>query len=186
MKRYLMLMMMAGVGTLRAGTLLVVLSNPSQSGAPGDVLPFFGTMTNVSDTDTIFLNSASSTSASSNLTVDLLPFFFNAPLSLGPGEASGLFEIFDVAIDPAAPDGLIPGSTFSIQGGADSFALDDLADPSFDVTVQPPSSTVPEPSSAWLMLAVLIPPLATSWLFIGGVFRKMQRTGEAVTSAVGT
>ena len=154
MKLKIVLTILLGLGTLQADGLLVVLSSPSQSGAPGDVLSFFGTMTNVSG-DTIFLNSASSTSASSNLTVDLLPFFFNAPLSLGPGEASGLFEIFDVAIDPATPDGLIPGSTFSIQGGADSFALDDLADPSFDVTVQPPSSTVPEPSSAWLMLAVV-------------------------------
>jgi hypothetical protein len=48
-------MLMTSLGTLQAGSLLVVLSNPSQTGAPGDVLPFFGTMTNVSDTDTIFL-----------------------------------------------------------------------------------------------------------------------------------
>lgn len=154
MKRYLMmLMVIAGMGTLRAATVLVVLSNLSQTGAPGDILPFFGTMTNTSDTDTIFLNSASSTSASSNLTIDLVPFFINAPLSLAPGEVSSLFEIFDVTIDPTAPDGLIAGSTVSIQDGLDSFTFDDLADPSFDVTVQSPSSAAPEPSAGWLVIA---------------------------------
>jgi len=131
------------------------LSNPSQTGAPGDILPFFGTMTNMSDTDAVFLNAASSTSVSSNLAVDLIPFFLNAPLSLGPGEVSNLFEIFAVTIDPATPDGLIPGSTVSIQGGADSFTFDDLADPSFDVTVQAPANAAPEPSAGWLVLAGL-------------------------------
>ena len=63
-----------------------------------------------------------------------------------------MFEIFDVTIDPATPDGLIPGSTVSIQGGADSFTFDDLADPSFDVTVQTPTSAAPEPSAGWLVL----------------------------------
>jgi hypothetical protein len=153
MKLRIVLTFMLGLGTLQADNLLVVLSSPSQTGAPGDVLPFFGRMTNVSSTDTIFLNSVSSTSASSNLAIDLLPFFLNAPLSLGPGEVSGLFEIFDVTIDPAAPAGLITGNTVSIQGGADSLTFADLADVSFDVTVKSPSSAVPEPSSAWLMLA---------------------------------
>lgn len=153
MKLRIVLTLMMGLGTLQADNLLVVLSSPSQSGAPGDVLPFFGTMTNVSDTDTIFLNSASSTSAASDLAIDLLPFFLNAPLSLGPGEASGLFEIFDVTIDPATPAGLIPGSTVSFQGGADSLTFDDLADVSFDVTVKSPPSAVPELSSGWLILA---------------------------------
>jgi hypothetical protein len=151
--RLILMTIMTALGTLHAGTLLVVLSNPSQTGAPGDVLPFFGTMTNVSDTDTVFLNAATSTAASSDLAIDLVPFFINAPLSLGPLEVSGLFEIFDVTIDPAAPDELIPGSTVSIQGGADSFTFDDLADPSFDVTVQAPLTAAPEPSAAWLVIA---------------------------------
>jgi hypothetical protein len=155
MKTRLLLMLLAGFGTLRAGTLLVALSTLSQTGAPGSVLPYFGTMTNVSDTDTIFLNSASSTSSSSNLTIDLLPFFINAPLSLAPGEVSPVFEIFDVTIDSATPDGLIPGSTVSIQGGIDSFTFDDLADPNFDVLVQSPAAAAPEPSPVWLMLAGL-------------------------------
>jgi hypothetical protein len=152
MKLRFILMLLTAMGTLRAGSLLVVLSNPSQTGAPGDVLPFFGTLTNVSNTDTIYLSAATSTSASSNLAIDLVPFFINAPLSLDPGEVSAIFEIFAVTIDPATPDGLIPGNTVSIQGGADFFTFDDLADPSFDVTVQAPASAAPEPSAAWLVI----------------------------------
>ena len=84
-----LLLMMAALGKLHAATLQVDLSSSSLTGAPGNTLQFFGTMTNASLTDTIFLNAASSTSASSNLTIDLVPFFINAPLSLGPGEVSG-------------------------------------------------------------------------------------------------
>jgi hypothetical protein len=153
MKLRLLLMLIVGMGKLQATTLLVLLSNPSQAGSPGDVLPYFGTMTNVSATDTIFLNSASSTSASANLTIDVTPFFVNAPLSLAPGEVSGLFEIFDVTIDPATPFGLISGSTVSIQGGADAATFDDLADVNFDVQVGSPAAAAPEPSTRWLLLA---------------------------------
>ena len=54
MKLRLLLMLIAGLGNLRAGSLQVDLSGASQTGAPGDLLAFFGTMTNVSPTDTIF------------------------------------------------------------------------------------------------------------------------------------
>jgi hypothetical protein len=152
MKLRLLLMLMAGVSQLHAGSLLVLLSSPAQTGAPGATLQYLGTMTNVSATDTIFLNSITSTSASSNLTIDVGPFFVNAPLSLGPGDVTSPFEIFDVAIDPATPDGLISGSTVSIQGGADAATFDDLADVNFDVQVSSPSAAVPEPSLTWLVL----------------------------------
>jgi hypothetical protein len=153
MKLRLLLMLIAGLGSLPAASLLVVLSSPSQTGAPGDVLPFFGTMTNVSPTDTIFLNSITSTSGSGNLTIDVGPFFVNAPLFLGPGDVSGSFEIFGVAIDPATPLGLYSGSTVSIQGGADAGTFDDLADVNFDVQVAAPSAAAPEPGTGWLLLA---------------------------------
>jgi hypothetical protein len=153
MKLRLLLMLIAALGALHAGSLQVDLSSTSQTGAPGDLLAFFGTMTNVSPTDTIFLNSISSTSISGFLTVDTGPFFVNAPLSLGPGDVSGPFEIFDVTIDPAAPGGPYIGSTVSIQGGADSGTFDDLADVNFDVQVSPPTTATPEPSTGTLILA---------------------------------
>jgi hypothetical protein len=152
MKLRLLLMLIAGLGRLQAGNLLVVLSSSSQTGAPGDVLPFFGTMTNVSPTDTIFLNSITSTSGSGNLNIDVGPFFVNAPLFLGPGDVTGLFEIFDVTIGPATPNGLYSGSTVSFQGGADGGTFDDLADLNFDVQVASPSAAAPEPGTGLLLL----------------------------------
>src|SRR4051794_16963552 len=118
LKLRLLFMLIASLGSLRAASLLVLLSNPSQTGAPGDVLPFFGTMTNVSPTDTIFLNSISSSSGWDTLTLAGGPFFLNAPLSLGPGHLSGLLGFFVGTLDPATPEGLYSGNTVSIQGGA--------------------------------------------------------------------
>ena len=152
MKLRLLLMLIA-IGTLQAGNLQVDLSSASQTGAPGDLPRFFGTMTNVSPTDTIFLNSISSTSASGFLTIDTGPFFVNAPFFLNPGDVSGPFEIFDVTIGLATPDGPYLGSTVSIQGGADSGTFDDLADVNFDVQVSSPVTAAPEPSTGILMLA---------------------------------
>jgi len=155
MKLRLVLMLMAGVSQLHAGSLLVLLSSAVQTGAPGATLQYFGTMTNVSATDTIFLNSVSSTSSWSNLSIDVSPFFLNAPLSLAPGEGTPAFEIFDAAIDPATPDGLLSGSTVSIQGGTDSGTFDDLADVNFDVQVSStPSADAPEPGTASLVLGL--------------------------------
>jgi hypothetical protein len=153
MKLRLMFLLIASVGRLQAGNILVALSSSSQTGAPGAILPYFGTMTNVSGADTLFLNSISSTSILGFLTIDTGPFFVNAPLSLGPGEVSGPFEIFEVTIDPATPDALYSGSTVSIQGGADSGTFDDLADVGFDVQVTSPSAATPEPGTVWLLLA---------------------------------
>lgn len=153
MKLRLLLMLIAGLGSLQAGSLQVNLASSSQTGASGDLLTFFGTMTNVSPTDTIFLNSISSTSISGFLTIDTVPFFVNAPLFLAPGDMSGLFEIFDVAIDPAAPAGPYVSNTVSFQGGADSGTFDDLADLNFDVQVSSSAVTeTPEPSTGIFML----------------------------------
>jgi PEP-CTERM motif len=135
------------------GTIQVDLVNSSQTGSPGDTLQFFGTITNLSATDTVFFNGASSTSVSGDLTIDLTPYLLNAPLSLGPGEVSTLFDIFDIAVDPAALPGPYIGNTVSILGGADSNAFDDILDINADVTVA--SSSVPEPASAALLLAGL-------------------------------
>ena len=157
MKLRLLLLLIAGLASLRAGNLQVDLLSPSLTGAPGDLLQFFGTMTNVSPTDTIFLNSVSSTSVSGFLTIDTGPFFLNAPFFLNPGDVSGPFEIFDVAIDRATPDGPYVGSTVSIQGGADSVTFDDLADVNFDVQVSSPTTATPEPGTVWLVLGMATP-----------------------------
>jgi hypothetical protein len=136
---------LAGLAAPVRADLLVQLDQTSLTGAPGDTLMFNATLLNTSSTDTIFLNGAGSTASSPFLSIDVSPFFLNAPLSLDPGASSGPFVLFDVTIDPSAPDGPYVGNLVSIQGGADGGAFDDLADVPFDVTVQ--SSAVPEPST---------------------------------------
>ncbi len=127
------------------------------------------TLTNTSTTDQVWLNGIGSTSVSPFLTIDTDPFNINAPLFLDPLASSGPFELFDVLIDPATPDGPYIGNFVSIQGGADGgagTAFDDLADIGFDVQVQTPSSGVPEPATfGMLCFAVLIGGVARAVLF---------------------
>jgi hypothetical protein len=149
---------------LQADTIQATLVDSSLTGAPGDMLAFFVTLSNPSATDTVYLNGIGSTASSSFLSVDTSPFDINAPLFLAPGDVSGPFELFDVTIDPAAPAGPYVSSFVSISGGADAgsgTAFDDLADITFDVDVSS-TSAVPEPSSAMLLLAGLVPMIAAA------------------------
>jgi len=145
--------MAAGAGTIFGGSIQVDLTNPSQSGAPGDTIQFTGTITNLSATDTVFFNGASSTSVSADLAIDITPFLVNAPLFLAPGEVSPLFDIFDIAIAPGAVAGPYLGNIVTLLGGVDSNAFDTLLDISADVNVATSSS--PEPGSALLLLVGL-------------------------------
>ena len=132
------------------------LVESSLTGAPGDTLAYFVTLTNPSLTDTIYLNSIGSTASSALLDIDTSPFDINAPFFLNPGDSSGPFELFDVTIDPSATAGGYVGSIVSILGGADDgqfTAFDDLADISFDVQVTGGATPAPEPSAVLLMLA---------------------------------
>ena len=150
------LLMAAGLPAVHASDIQMDFSNSVLAGAPGDTLQFFATLTNLSPTDTIFFNSISATGVSGDLDFEIVPFFLNAPLFLDPGESSGQFEIFDVAIDPAATPGEYPGNTISLLGGTDGGALNDLADSVVEVDVEgPQTTTVPEPSS-WLMAAACV------------------------------
>jgi hypothetical protein len=92
-----------------------------------------------------------------SLTLDDSPFFTFAPLSLsGDGVYSGPF--FDVVVSPATPFGSYP-ATFTIQGGANNNAFDNLA--TADFTVHVSGTVVPEPSSFGLLL-LAFPILAAS------------------------
>ena len=146
------LLMAAGLHVAHASEIQVNFSNLTLSGNPGDTVPFFASLTNLSTTDTIYFNSISATGVSADLDFEILPFFLNAPLFLDPGESSGQFEIFDVAIDPAATPGDYPGNTISLLGGTDGGALDDLADSVMEVDVEGSQTTVPEPSG-WILAA---------------------------------
>jgi hypothetical protein len=132
---------------------------PSSLSAPAGkstTLEFTGTLSNPG-TAVHFLNGDVSF-LDPSLTLDDSPFFTFAPLSLsGGGVYSGPF--FDVVVSPATPFGSYPG-TFTIQGGANNNAFDNLATANFTVHVT--GTVVPEPSSfGLLLLAFLI--LAASY-----------------------
>ena len=115
---------------------------------------FYGTITNPSATDTVYLNGDSYTSSSSYLTIDDSYFFNNAPFSLAPGASSGQFEIFAVDLLPNTPVGDYPLNSFTILGGPDGGMFSDfnsLASVNFEVDVQAPVSTTPEPAT-WALL----------------------------------
>ena len=152
MKKLLLTLFALGLSA-HADIINITLSNASQTGSPGDTLQYFGVLTNTTS-DTVFLNSASSTSVSGDLKIDTSPFFVNTSGSLGPNESTALIELFDIIIGVGAVDGPYIGNIFSIQGGADDFTFGPLGDATADVIVAP--STAPEPSSFVLLAAALV------------------------------
>jgi hypothetical protein len=137
----------------RADSLDVTLTESTESVTAGTtVAAFDATITNPSE-DTVYLNSDFVTTDSLLVNVDDTPFLVNAPVSVGPGASSGLFEIFDVDLDPLLPPGSYHG-VFTIYGGADGgagTASDDLADANFTVDVVSPIVSTPEPATLPLL-----------------------------------
>ena len=90
----------------------------------------------------VFFNGASF-NAGSPLTLDQSDFLADSPLSLNPGD-SATFDAFTITIPAGTALGNYSG-TFTIQGGADGNASDDLGTVTFVTTV------TPEPSSFILL-----------------------------------
>jgi hypothetical protein len=115
----------------------VIFDAPSQIGAPGDALQFFGNITNTG-VDTVFLNgdSLDFSGAASFNTNDL--FFSTVPISLSGGASSGDIELFDISLSNpfTYPLGLYGGS-YTLLGGVDGNAQDVLAAEDFSVTATP-------------------------------------------------
>jgi len=129
------------------------LDNPIQTSLPGGTVTFTGTLFN-NDTVDVFLNGASADLPYAELSVDFTDFFTLVPLSLSAGGSySG--PILDVDVTNAAVPGDYFGS-FTIQGGADGAAIDDLATENFQVTVAEAVTTVPEPSTVILLASALL------------------------------
>jgi hypothetical protein len=127
----------------------------SQTATAGSTVTFDATLTNLSSTDTIFLNGDSSTTSSLFLSVNDTPFLTNFPLLLNPSGSSGPFALFKVLIDPTALPGTYDFNSFSILGGLDSSASNTLGTAQFSVTVMRPT-TVPEPSALVLLFSGLL------------------------------
>jgi hypothetical protein len=150
--------LLASAGASQADTLDVTLAMPNQTVVEGTtVVVFDATISNPSVTDTIYLNNATATTNSTQVLVDVAPFYTNTPLSLGPKGSSGMLELFDVDL----LTGLLPGmytGDFSIQGGANGGSNDVLSDVDFTITVTSPTTT-PEPGTLLLLcggLCVLV------------------------------
>lgn len=139
----------------RADSVDVSLTQTSQKAAPGSTVTFAAAITNLSSTDTIYLNGDSSTTSSLLLTADDTPFLTNFPLSLDPGQVSGPFALFNVFIDPGTPDGTYDLNSFSILGGLNGSAFDTLGAVAFSVSVASVVSTT-EPGTLGLLLTGLV------------------------------
>lgn len=133
----------------QASTVFTVTINSPVSGLPGDVITVQGSLLNNDSVNTQYINSDSFVVAP-GFTLDDSPFLSNAPLFLGPGGSTALFDFFTLTISPSQSPGLYSG-TFTVVGGADGgagTAEDNLGTGAFTVNVL----GTPEPSTVGMLL----------------------------------
>ena len=138
----------------RADQLTITLDSPTLTGLPGDVLQFFGTLSNTTGTD-LFLNADNfNLAAFDPSAIDDSLFFTNAPLFLGANGSTGDIGLFNITIpNPFFTGGY--GGVFQVLGGSDGNVQDVIGSASFTVQVQQ-TTTVPESSSVPLLSFVLL------------------------------
>lgn len=141
----------------KADSVTITFDQPDQTVAAGNTVDFTGTITNDTDS-TIYLNSDDINLAGSSLSNNDF-FLINAPLTLDAGASSGDIDLFQISASYPLQDaaGLYPG-TYTIFGGADGDAQDNLGQASFSVT-----TTAPEPSVTWLLLIGTLMSLVPVW-----------------------
>ncbi len=136
--RALLIALAGFAAAAQADPVLTVTINPSsQVGGGGQVLPYFGTLHN-NTTDTVFINSDSFVFDIAGA-LDDSPFLNNAPISINANFTTPSFEFFTITV----PGGTSPGTyngQFTVVGGPDSNAMNNLGEASFSVTVPEPST----------------------------------------------
>jgi hypothetical protein len=149
MKHIGLLLILLVASTARADVVTVVFQPPALSGSPGDVLSFFGTLTNTTNA-VVWLNGdiPNLPSQIPPAEFDDSPFWLNTPLYLAANGTTGYIGLFNITIPAGLPDGQY-GGTFEILGGAASDSQDVLEDSpvSFTVGVGQETSSVPEPGT---------------------------------------
>jgi len=143
----------------RADVVDIAFDHSSQIGPPGDILKFFGTLTNTSS-DTVFLNSDSLNLSGFPLS-SITDLFANTPLLLAGGASSGDIELFDVAIPNAFPSSSNPGNYALLGGGMSDLNIVGAAD--FTVHVEGIYS-VTEPSFRGLLALALALLATVGWI----------------------
>ena len=123
-----------------AQALSLTYDAPNQAAYPDNTLTFSGTLLNNS-TSPLYLNGATYTLSSGDLSLDSLDFITNAPASLLPNQSwSG--DLFTVYIASNAQLG-VTQDTFTITGGYGVNDQNDLVTTPFTVAVTPaPSSLI--------------------------------------------
>jgi len=167
MKTLLNILVLAALTTAGAWADIVVqFDNPHQTGHPGDTLQFLGVISNTGS-DSVFLNGDGLTLSGISFTI-ADQFFTTVPLSLGGGSSSSDILLFDVTLSNPLldPAGTYPGS-YTLLGGVDGNAQDNLASANFDVTTAD-RTTVPEPSTMSLLGVALALSLIVKFLACRG------------------
>ena len=138
------LLMLAGT-PLHAQSLSLTLGEPFQTttGAAGDILTFFGELTNRDPVNTVYLNGDSLDFEFAAASTDDTGFWINAPVSLAPLASSGNISLFSVTLSGPLGGGLYSGS-FQVLGGMQPTDMNVLATADFNI------SAVPEPASIQL------------------------------------
>jgi len=154
--RALIPIFLAAAAACHAGAVPAVDIFPSTlSGNPGDMLQFFGSVSNFTGA-TLFINSNSFTFVIAGA-VDDTPFLTNAPLSLSVLESAGPFEFLDVMIPLLQAPGSYAG-VFTVLGGATDTDSFNLGQASFNVVVN--GTAAPEPGSMVLVTLGMV----AAWL----------------------
>lgn len=123
---------------VHADTVVIAFDQPNQYATSGATLQFFGSITNLTSL-TVFLNGDGlSLDGSPDLSTNDL-FFTTVPISLGPGATSGDIELFDVIVSsPLTNPPATYAGTYTLFGGADGNAQDNLGSASFSVAAPEP------------------------------------------------
>jgi hypothetical protein len=124
-----------------ASPITINFSSSLVTGARGQTVTFSASITNTTSAP-VFLN-GDSLNITAPLVGDDTKFFLNSPLFVAGSTTTSVFPIFDITIPASAPVGVYSGD-FTIQGGANPSAFDDVGSKTFAVNV------VPEPGDWWL------------------------------------
>lgn len=155
MKKLLLITALATIAGLvhaQAIDLSFSLDKTVLTGKPGDVLELYGTINNKADSSgTVFLDgltiNANPDPSLFGTTISTDPFFFNAPLSLDPGQSwDGI--IAEITLGQAEQIGNIYYADANLTGGLGT-DVNTLGDPSFQIKVGAPAAT-PEPVTTML------------------------------------